>query len=62
MTKPEKEDKKLCGRCNFCMKDDGAPYCVMKDLYTTVKLNDECDERDYLGRLWFSPEKVKESK
>lgn len=48
------KNKKVCGRCNFCVKDDGEPYCVCKDLYTTVDLNQECNERDSRGRLMFA--------
>lgn len=28
--------KKICNNCNFCEKNDGKPYCYLKDLYTTV--------------------------
>jgi hypothetical protein len=50
-------DKKICGRCNFCVKDDGEPYCVCKDLYTTVGLDQECDETDIYGNFMFGEEK-----
>ena len=43
----------ICGNCNFCEKNDGKPYCYLKDLYTTVELNHKCDERDSRGRLMF---------
>ena len=46
--------KKVCGNCVFCEKNDGKPYCYLKDLFTTVELNDECDERDSRGRLFFT--------
>ena len=54
--------EKVCGRCNFCIKDDGSPYCVCKDLYTTVELNQECDETDIRGKLMFAEEKQGEGK
>lgn len=44
---------KICGNCNFCEKNDGKPYCYLKDLYTTVELDHKCDERDSRGRLMF---------
>ena len=50
-------EKKVCGRCNFCVKDDGSPYCVCKDLYTTVEPEQECDEIDIRGNFMFSEEK-----
>lgn len=43
-----------CGECNFCEKKDGSPYCVCKDLYTHVKLDDDCDEYDYWGNFMYS--------
>ena len=45
---------KVCGNCSFCEKNDGKPYCYLKDLYTTVELNHKCDERDSRGRLMFA--------
>ncbi len=48
------EKKKICGRCNFCEKNDGKPYCYLKDLYTTVELDHECDELDSRGKLMFA--------
>lgn len=54
-----KKIEQVCGNCNFCIKDDGAPYCVIKDLYTSVKLDDVCDECDMHGQLWFAAEKQK---
>ena len=48
-----KDDKKVCGRCKLCVKDEGSPYCVMKDLFTTVELTDECSEYDITGRPYF---------
>lgn len=43
----------ICGTCNFCIKDDGEPYCVMKNLYTTVDLDKSCDEVDIRGfKMW----------
>ena len=52
-----KNNKKVCGRCKLCVKDDGSPYCVMKDLFTTVELTDECSEHDITGKPYFIPEK-----
>ena len=49
--------KPVCGNCILCEKDDGSPYCVLKDLYTTVGLEDECNERDLRGNLMFAAEK-----
>ena len=43
-----------CGDCNFCVKDDGHPYCVLKDLYTNVEFDDECDETDPYGNNMFA--------
>ena len=51
------DTKKVCGRCKLCVKDDGSPYCVMKDLFTTVKLTDECSEFDVTGEQYFIPER-----
>lgn len=48
--------KEICGRCTWCVKNDGSPYCLHKDLYTTVSLDRECDETDFYGRLWFIEE------
>lgn len=48
---------KTCGTCNFCIKDDGFPYCVMKDLYTQVDLKDKCDELDWYGKQYWVEEK-----
>ena len=48
-----------CGECNFCVKDDGHPYCVMKDLYTNVEPDDLCDETNIYGEYWFAKEKTK---
>ena len=43
----------ICGTCGLCVKDDGDPYCVMKDLYTTVTLDHACDKYDSKGiRYW----------
>lgn len=48
-----------CGKCNFCVKDNGYPYCVMKDLYTNVEPDNLCDETNIYGEYWFAREKVK---
>ena len=54
----EVEQKKyVCGTCDLCVKDDGEPYCVVKDLYTTVRLKDECDEIDFYGNYCWVKEK-----
>ncbi len=44
----------VCGRCSFCVKDDCEPYCVLKDLFTTVRLDDKCNERDVRGNIMFA--------
>ena len=43
-----------CGNCVLCIKDDGYPYCVIKDLYTNVELDDICDEKDIKGEYYFA--------
>lgn len=58
MSDIQRDDMK-CGYCNFCIKDDGHPYCAMKDLYTNVELNDICDEINACGRYYFAVDKVK---
>lgn len=57
MNKKLTRSKKTCGMCNFCIDDDGLPYCVCKDLYTTVDPNQECDETDSRGNLMFAARK-----
>ena len=42
-----------CGDCALCIKDDGHPYCVIKDLYTNVELDDVCNEKDIKGEYYF---------
>ena len=49
--------ERKCGRCVLCVKDDGHPYCLMKDLYTNVALDDDCDEINILGEHYFSERK-----
>ena len=49
--------ERKCGNCALCIKDDGYPYCVMKDLYTNVELDDVCDEKDIRGDYYFAEEK-----
>lgn len=46
-----------CGNCALCIKDDGHPYCAIKDLYTNVELDDVCDEKDIRGEYYFAEEK-----
>ena len=46
-----------CGDCALCIKDDGHPYCAVKDLYTNVELDDVCDEKDIRGECYFAEEK-----
>lgn len=53
-----KEEEK-CKDCSFCVQDDGEPYCVMKDLYTTVDLEQNCDEVDIRGKKYFTKIKKK---
>lgn len=48
---------KTCRTCDFCIQDDGEPYCIMKDLYTTVNLNDVCDETTIRGELYWTEKK-----
>ena len=50
-------NSRKCGKCVFCVKDDGHPYCLMKDLYTNVCLDDDCDEINILGEYYFSERK-----
>ena len=45
---------KTCGTCCYCVKDDGHPYCVIKDLYTPVELDDVCDEFDLSGNEYWT--------
>lgn len=53
-----KEEEK-CKDCSSCVQDDGEPYCVMKDLYTTVDLGQNCDEIDIRGKKYFTKNKKK---
>lgn len=46
--------EEICGNCAYCIVDDGDPYCCLKELFTSVKLNDKCNEKDYKGRLYFT--------
>ena len=49
-----------CGNCALCIKDDGSPYCPMKDLFTNVEPDDICDEYDIRGKEYFTPVKFKD--
>ena len=49
--------ERKCGNCSLCIKDDGHPYCAIKDLYTNVELDDMCDEKDIKGEYYFAEEK-----
>ena len=49
--------ERKCGNCALCIKDDGHPYCAVKDLYTNVELDDVCDEKDIRGECYFAEEK-----
>lgn len=49
--------KMKCGNCSLCIKDDGSPYCAIKDLYTTVGLDDECDEQNIREEYYFTEDK-----
>ena len=49
--------ERKCGDCALCIKDDGHPYCAVKDLYTNVELDDVCDEKDIKGEYYFAEEK-----
>ena len=53
------KEKEKCKDCSFCVQDDGEPYCVMKDLYTTVDLEQNCDEEDIRGKKIFYKNKKK---
>lgn len=46
--------EKKCGNCVYCIADDGHPYCALKDLFTNVNLDDDCDETDGKGRNCFT--------
>ena len=50
-------NEKKCGTCGFCIKKDGSPYCIVKDLYTTVSLTQDCDETDIHGQPWWTEDK-----
>lgn len=52
-----KMTEQKCGNCALCIKDDGHPYCAVKDLYTNVELDDVCDEKDIKGEYYFAEEK-----
>lgn len=54
--------ERKCGKCNFCVTDDGHPYCVMKDLYTNVELDDDCDEINIRGEYYFAEKKEDDKK
>lgn len=49
--------ERKCGNCALCIKDDGHPYCAVKDLYTNVELDDVCNEKDIKGEYYFAEEK-----
>ena len=49
--------ERKCGNCSLCIKDDGHPYCAVKDLYTNVELDDMCAEKDIKGEYYFAEEK-----
>lgn len=34
--------------------DDGEPYCIMKDLYTSVDPEDVCDEKTIRGEYYWT--------
>ena len=53
-----KEEEK-CKDCSSCVQDDGEPYCIMKALYTTVDLGQNCEEVDIRGKKYFT--KIKKS-
>lgn len=46
--------ERKCGNCALCIKDDGHPYCAIKDLYTNVELDDDCDEKDIKDEYYFT--------
>lgn len=43
-----------CGECAHCITDEGAPYCVLKPLYTEVALDKECDETNWKGEYYWT--------
>lgn len=51
--------EKKCKDCEYCIQDDGTPYCVMKDLYTHVDIEAECDEEKITGEKYFCKKKQK---
>ncbi len=53
------DENKKCYECSWCIKDDGHPYCVMKDLYTNVYSDSVCDETNIKGEYYFNREKKK---
>ena len=52
------EIEPVCGNCNFCEKNDGTPYCYLKDLFTNVELTQKCDVYNVFGMIMFAPEKI----
>ena len=48
-----------CYECSLCVKDDGQPYCVMKDLYTNVYSDSVCNKINIKGEYYFNREKKK---
>lgn len=54
MVQQESTEKYVCGSCCHCIMDDGEPYCVMKDLYTSVAPEDVCDEKNIRGEYYWT--------
>lgn len=42
--------EQICNNCNFCIKDDGKPYCFIKKENNKVDLKHVCDEKDIYGK------------
>ena len=54
--------EKKCKNCVLCIQDDGSPYCAIKDLYTHVDLEQDCDEKDIKGERYFTERAKKHKK
>ena len=51
--------KETCGNCFYAETEDGSfLFCPLKDLYTEVGEDDECDETDFHGEKRFTPKET----
>ena len=50
-------DEMICKNCNYYVDDDGLPYCIVKDLYTTVSPEHVCDEKNIRNEFYFTKKK-----